>query len=548
MRSILLLFGSFLLWQNVFSQSETQSLKLSGGLNAYGGFYQANGIEARNQTTPFGLSGAVNVALPGGVSLPFSVVLGNQGANFRQPFNQFGISPTYKWATVHAGYRNIQFSPFTLAGHTFLGGGVELNPGKLRLGAVYGRFNKAISTDLVNPDQALPSFKRTGYAVKLGYGTASNYVDLNLLNAADDQNSIVPNESIAPARNTVLGLTSRFVLVKKLSFELDAAGSAYTRDTRSQQIPLEQGSLLKAFTVFMPAQLSTQLTTAIQTGIGYQGKIIGIKLEYKRIDPNFQTMGAYYFQSDIQSYTVAPSLNLMKNKLRILGSLGIQKDNLAQNKNAQTGRTVGSAVVSFNPNTAFGLDLQFSNYGISQQAGLRPIIDTLRLAQNNLNLTANLRYNLQNETFSHLFTFTGTHQQLSDLNQKTAGFTQNENQNVNLGYFLTQLQSGFSVNATLSYTQTFLPQDQTVRFYGPTVGVSHTLLDKKLSVSANASYLLNQQMDQNGQVMNASANASYQLGKRQNLNLQLGYLNSNTGQPDQKFNELRGSLGYGISF
>ena len=153
-----------------------------------------------------------------------------------------------------------------------------MNPGKLRLGAVYGRLNKAISTDLVNPDQALPSFKRTGYAVKLGYGTASNYVDLNLLNAADDQNSIAPNESIAPARNTVLGLTSRFVLVKKLSFELDAAGSAYTRDTRSQQIPLEQGSLLKAFTVFMPAQLSTQLTTAIQTGIGYQGKIIGIKI------------------------------------------------------------------------------------------------------------------------------------------------------------------------------------------------------------------------------------------------------------------------------
>jgi hypothetical protein len=510
MRLLLLFFGSFLFYSNAFSQSDTQSFKLSGGLNAYAGFYQANGIEARNQASPFGLSGAVNVALPGGVSLPFSVVLGNQGANFRQPFNQFGISPTYKWATVHAGYRNIQFSPFTLAGHTFLGGGFEINPGKLRLGAVYGRFNKAISTDLVNPDQALPSFKRTGYAVKLGYGTTTNYLDINLLNAADEENSIASNEAITPARNTVLGLTSRFLLVKKISFELDAAGSAYTRDMRSQQIPLEQGSLLKAFTIFMPAQLSTQLTTAIQTGIGYQGKIVGIKLQYKRIDPNFQTMGAYYFQSDIQSYTIAPSFNLMKNKLRILGSFGIQKDNLAKNKSAQTGRTVGSAVVSFNPNTAFGLDLQFSNYGISQQAGLRPIIDTLRLAQNNLNLTANLRYNLQNETFSHLFTFTGTHQQLSDLNQKTAGFTQNENQNVNLGYFLTQLQSGFSANAILSYTQTLLPQDQTVRFYGPTVGVSHTLLDKKLSVSASASYLLNQQMEQNGQVMNASANASYQ--------------------------------------
>lgn len=544
-----LLFLCFILSNIIYAQnSSSQAVKLSGGLNAYAGLYQASGIDARNQTTPFGLSGSLNVILPGGISLPFSMVLGNQGASFRQPFNQFGVSPTYKWAMVHAGYRNVQFSPFTLAGHTFLGGGFEINPGKLRLGAVYGRFNKAISTDLANPDQALPSFKRTGYAVKLGYGTASNYVDLNLLNAADDQNSITPNESIAPARNTVIGLTSRFTLVKKVSFELDAAGSAYTRDTRAQLIPLEQGSLLKAFTIFMPAQLSTQLTTALQTAVGYQDKVFGLKLQYKRIDPNFQTMGAYYFQSDIVSYTVAPSFNLMNSKLRIMGSLGIQKDNLAQNKNAQTGRTVGSAVLSFNPSTAFGIDLQFSNYGISQQAGLRPIIDTLRLAQNNLSLMGNLRYNLQNESVSHLFTLTATHQQLSDLNQNTAEFTQNQNQNVNLSYFFTQLESGFGANATASYTQTFLPQNQTVRFYGPTVGVNHTLLDKKLNVSASGSYLFNQQLGQNGQVINGSANASYQLGKRQSLSLQLGYLNSNTGQPDQKFNELRGSLGYGISF
>ena len=544
-----LLFLCLILSKFIHAQNTTsQAVKLSGGLNAYAGLYQASGIDARNQTTPFGLSGSVNVALPGGVSLPFSMVLGNQGASFRQPFNQFGVSPTYKWATAHAGYRNVQFSPFTLAGHTFLGGGFEINPGKLRLGAVYGRFNKAISTDLANPDQALPSFKRTGYAVKLGYGTASNYVDLNLLNAADDQNSITPNESVTPARNTVLGLTSRFTLVKKISFELDAAGSAYTRDTRAQLIPLEQGSLLKAFTIFMPAQLSTQLTTALQTAVGYQDKVFGLKLQYKRIDPNFQTMGAYYFQSDIVSYTVAPSFNLMNSKLRIMGSLGIQKDNLAQNKNAQTGRTVGSAVLSFNPSTAFGLDFQFSNYGISQQAGLRPIIDTLRLAQNNLSLMGNVRYNLQNESVSHLFTLTATHQQLSDLNQNTAEFTQNQNQNVNLSYFFTQLESGFGANATASYTQTFLPQNQTVRFYGPTVWVNHTLLDKKLNVSASGSYLFNQQLGQNGQVINGSANASYQLGKRQSLSLQLGYLNSNTGQPDQKFNELRGSLGYGISF
>jgi hypothetical protein len=551
MRPSLLFLFVGLIWFNIaMSQqnSQNQSIKLTGGLNAYAGFYQANGIEARNQASPFGLSGAANVVLPGGISLPFSVVLGNQGANFRQPFNQFGISPTYKWATVHAGYRNVQFSPFTLAGHTFLGGGVELNPNKIRIGAIYGRFNKAISSNLANPDQSLSSFKRTGYAMKLGYGTTSNYIDINVLNAADDENSISANESITPSRNAVLGISSRLALKAGFSTEFDVAASAYTRDTRSQVVLLEQTPLLKIFNKLIPAQLSTQLTTAIQGSVGYQQKTFGIRLQYKRIEPNFQTMGAYYFQSDIESYTLAPSFNFLSNKLRILGSFGLQKDNLAKNKNAQTGRSIGSAVISFNPNSTFGFDLQFSNYGISQQAGLRPTIDTLKLAQNNLNLTANMRYNIQNEAVSHLFSVSATHQQLSDLNPKTADFTQNQNQNFNLNYFFTQLQSGFSANATMSYTQTLLPQNQTIKFYGPTLGISHHLLDKKLNISANACYLLNQQMGIDGQVINASVSSSYQLDKRQNLNLQLNYINSNTGQPDQKYNELRGAIGYGISF
>jgi len=39
------------------------------------------------------------------------------------------MSPYYKWITIHVGYRNINYSQFTLAGHTILGAGIELHPG-----------------------------------------------------------------------------------------------------------------------------------------------------------------------------------------------------------------------------------------------------------------------------------------------------------------------------------------------------------------------------------------------------------------------------------
>ncbi|WP_461091544.1 hypothetical protein [Spirosoma gilvum] len=559
---LLLLFGFWLsraaLAQTSEPTKKSLPIKVSGGLNAYAGLYTASGIAARNQTSPFGLSGSVTVALPGGISLPFSAVLGNQGSSFRQPFNQFGVSPTYKWATVHAGYRNVSFSPFTLAGHTFLGGGVELNPGKLRLGAVYGRFNKAISTNLAEPD-IIPAYQRTGYALKVGYGKPGNYVDLIMLRAKDDSASILSppqsvSQTVTPAENLVVGLTTRLLILKHITVELDGAVSAYTRDVRSTLVSAEGSNAVTRFfgKLFTP-RLSTQLTQATQAAIGYQGKTAGIKLQYKRIDPNFQTMGAYYFQSDIESYAIAPSLSLLEGKLRLSGSYGVQYDNLASNKAARTGRSIGSLIVSYNPATAFGVDVQLSNYGISQQAGLRPVIDTLRLAQNNLSATVNTRYTLQTEDVAQVFTLTTTYQKLSDLNANTANQTENNNINLNLGYFYQQTTTGWGFNGMLSYTQTQLPiavgdTNRTVRFFGPTLGATQSFLEKKLTTSFNASYLVNQQSGITGKVLTASLNGSYQIAKRQSVSISLNYLNSNTGIQEQTFNELRGNLGYGISF
>ncbi|QMW02871.1 hypothetical protein [Spirosoma foliorum] len=559
---LLLLFGFWLscpVWAQTDSpSSKSVPVKVSGGLNAYAGFYTATGIEARNQTSPFGISGSVTVTLPGGISLPFSAVLGNQGSSFRQPFNQFGVSPTYKWATVHAGYRNVSFSPFTLAGHTFLGGGVELNPGMLRLGAVYGRFNKAISTNIAEPD-IIPAYQRTGYAVKIGYGKPTNYVDLIMLRAKDDSASIasVPqstSQAVAPAENLVVGLTTRLLILKHITVELDEAVSAYTRDVRSSVVETEGSNpVVRLFGKLITPRLATQLTQATQASIGYKGQMAGIKLQYKRIDPNFQTMGAYYFQSDIESYAIAPNLTLMEGKLRLSGSYGVQYDNLANNKSARTGRTIGSLTASYNPATKFGIDVQLSNYGISQQAGIRPIIDTLKLAQNNLSATVNTRYTIQKEDVMQVFTLTTTYQKLSDLNASTANQTENNNVNLNLGYFYQQTTTGWGFNGMLSYTQTQLPiavgdTNQTVRFFGPTLGATQSFLDKKLTTSFNASYLVNQQSGITGKVITVSANGGYQVAKRQTLTVSLNYLNSNTGIQEQTFNELRGNLGYGISF
>ncbi|RZK00688.1 MAG: hypothetical protein EOO43_25095, partial [Flavobacterium sp.] len=197
MKRLLILLFCFSLFfgianaQDVGQIAKQKPFQINGTFGLGFGTYNVNGIPARQRNLSYIFNGAPTLSIYG-VSFPFTVVVSDQQKSYTQPFNQYGISPTYKWATLHAGWRSLEFSPFTLAGHNFLGGGVELNPGKLRLGFIYGRFNKAIEED-VNQPLALaqqPAYKRIGYSAKLGLGTDRNHFDLIFLNAKDEVNSL----------------------------------------------------------------------------------------------------------------------------------------------------------------------------------------------------------------------------------------------------------------------------------------------------------------------------------------------------------------------
>lgn len=108
---------------------ELKPFTYSGTVEARSMFYNATGIANRRQPLSYLFSGSPTIGIYG-FQIPVSFSFSESDRSFRQPFNQFGMSPNYKWITLHAGYRNLSFSPYTLGGHTMLGGGFELNPGK----------------------------------------------------------------------------------------------------------------------------------------------------------------------------------------------------------------------------------------------------------------------------------------------------------------------------------------------------------------------------------------------------------------------------------
>jgi hypothetical protein len=546
------LFNSQVLAQDLGALAKQKPFSINGSLGLGFGTYTVNGIPTRQRQYSYMISGAPTISIYG-VAFPFSVVVSDQQRSYTQPFNQYGISPTYKWATLHAGWRSLTFSEFTLAGHNFLGGGVELNPGKLRLGFIYGRFNKSIAEDLNQPlaFAQQPAYKRTGYSAKIGVGTERNHFDLIFLNAKDDvQSLLVKPTSIAitPAENMVLGFSSRFSFLKHLVFDMDVSGSIYTRNVLSDTVQNLELNRINFIKKLVTLNSSTQLLTAGQTSLSYNTANYNIKFRYRRVDPDYKSMGAYYFETDVQNYTIEGMLRLMKGQVQLGGSFGLQNDNLLHDRAYRSNRKIGAVNFSYNT-VKYGIDLRYTNFGITQDRGLNPIIDMLRVSRTNHNLSAVLRYNLNGELLSHGFVLVGNIQSLVDLNAYTAPNSQSDSKALNFSYQFGLPKKSFGANVNVNYTIANVAFGKSV-FYGPTLGISQAIDKGKLGLNASASYQIQKNNNEDaGNIFNANFNGAYRIGKKDAFSLSLIYLKSNSHLVTlPTFNELRTNLGLVHSF
>jgi hypothetical protein len=314
--------------QNLEGLSKQKPILLSGGITARTIFYDANGIPNRRQPFSYIFTGSPTISIFNSFTIPLTFTYSEQDRSFRQPFNQFGMSPYYKWITIHAGYRNINYSQFTLAGHTFLGAGVELHPGIFKVGFISGRFNRATPVDTSSKSFQPFTYSNHGSAGKIGIGKGANFFEVSMLKAKDDSSSVHPRPefkgTVTPADNIVIGINGQVKFLKDFTFAIEAATSLYTRNLSNKTALSDSANkgLTKILGSFISTNSTTERYNAIQTSLGFHQKIFSARLQYRRVDPDYKTMGAYFFNSDIENITFAPSLNLFKNKFRFGGSIG----------------------------------------------------------------------------------------------------------------------------------------------------------------------------------------------------------------------------------
>ncbi|MBE8720878.1 hypothetical protein [Sphingobacterium pedocola] len=545
--------------QDLTTLREQKPFQFQGSLELRGMFYNASGIQNRMQPFTYLLSGSPTATFYGW-TVPMSFAVSRENKSFQQPFNQYGMSPTYKWITLHVGHRSVNFSPYTLAGHTMLGGGFELKPGKLRVGFMYGRLNKATVIDTTSQSLVPYAFNRKGFAAKLGYGTNENYFDLSFLHAKDDSNSVADqlmphSDKLFAAANSVLGYGGKIKLFRRFYFESDGAISLYTRDLNSPiQFEEIDDPALQKLSGLIDINGTTEWFLAFSAGVGYMAKNYGLKVAYRRIEPEFKSMGAYFFTNDVENITISPSFTLWAGKIRGTGSLGIEQDNVNLQKTSTTRRVIGNANVSADINTQFGIDAYFTNFSNNQRPNTLRFADSLKIVQTTNSLSLMPRYTILREEVTHMILGTVARSDMNDYNSYYGADA--PSRDISTMQYLLNYNIGFpkkmlNMYASLNYSD-LKSVDLKTSYAGGSVGASYAFLDKKLLTSANCNIMRGKNQGSHSLIINGSGNLSYTLNKIQTLRASFYWTKNNPGSAVvggyPAFAESRGELAYQINF
>ena len=539
--------------QDLANLKNVKPFTVGGSVGLSSVFYNANGIE--NRQSPFSYGFNANLAMSVyGISLPLSFVWYNQqSSTFNYPsFNRFGISPKYKWITVHAGHRNMRLSEYTLNGYTFLGAGVELTPGKFRMSAMYGKFNQNADKNPYMLD-SIPRYTRRGWAAKIGYGTEKRFVDLSMLRIGDDIDNYMPSpypEAPTPVQNLALGLTTVMHITPKLIFSFDGAISCYTHNAADSSRFTLSGFGTALLSNLITINLTSVPFTAFKTSLAYKfNASAGAGIEYRRIDPEYQSLGAYFFNNDLEVISFNANAGLLKNKVILRGSLGIQHDNLGNTKKFTSQRIVGSFAGTVNFNQNWGVDANWSNYSTNQRAGRTAIIDTLRLFQVNNTFSVTPRFVKANAVRSHFVMLNINRMQLDDKNKTTAAQTETQTTVLMANYSLGFLKS--RTNLTFGLNHTGIANNMYEgKTYGGSLSVAKALFSNKFSLNWANAYTINQVGGNDGQTFNSYLSATFRPHPKHAFNLGVNFI-SNTylnTETSLSYNETRGDIRYAYTF
>ena len=491
----MLYLASPVLGQDLTNIKDQKPVKLSGSIGAGSSFYTSN--EAYKTRDPFTWNLYANLtANIYGVSLPFSFVVSQYSESYSTPFSQFGLSPTYKWATLLLGYRSMSLSPMIFDGQSFLGGGLELRPGIFRFSGFYGRLNKAITEDTTFDHRIEPQFNRIGYGFKIGLEKNGNELGLSFFHAKDKEGSIPSIKdslnNLRPQENTAFGSSWSLVFFKKLTFSGDVAASLLNRDMAYGKLDSIGHYAVPGFVrTFSPINNSTVFSYTGRAQLALMLKGINLSGGYQRIQPDYISLGTPYTVNDVETYSGNANTSFFKGRLNFNGSFSAQHNNLSKALATELQTMAGNISINANFNSHLNVNLNVNGANVYQKDGLLKIDETIRMNQLMLSYSLSPSYIISYGTKQHNLSANASFTNLNDRNPETKEFSAGDNVNGSLNYDLQFNEKFFGINSGITYS---IYSQQAYKYHSTGINVganAQFLKEHQLSVQGSVGYFLN---------------------------------------------------------
>lgn len=498
---------SLLLSSSAFSQDlekigKKDMVTVSGGMGYNMVVQQVSNQPQMRDPLSWVYSGNLNVNFLG-MSMPFTFSFSNQGKSYTQPFTMTALHPSWKWVKTHIGITSMQLSPYTYSGLNFAGAGVELSPKNWCVKAFGGRFKKAIEYDPVVNNSATVSYRRVGGGLSFGYEAQKGSFTVIFLKASDDARSLEllsPNGELTPMDNLVTSAGGKLTLLKNLQLQAEYAISMLTRNT------LLADSLTNTKRPFyydlVNGNSSTTVRSAGNASLSYRFKTASVAIKYERIAPEYMTLGALFFNNDLENITLAPAVALFRNKLTITANTGFQRNNLSGGSASIQRRWVASVNANGQPFKGFTVNGAYSNFSSFTRRNpsavplYDPVLDTMNFYQVSENYNTGISYTFGSKrkhavtsTFAYVKSqnITGRLLDAGAFGYNTGGTTIPVDVYTGMAAYSLQFTNGLALSCLGNFNRSVAAGVQNV-FYGPGVNASKSLLNKKLNLQTGATY------------------------------------------------------------
>ena len=540
--------------QGIEQLTKADPVAWSGGVTWSNIFTWPKDSARQVPTYSYYISGNLNTTLYGAVSLPISFAYTNNtlSSTVTYPFNRFSLTPSYKWVKLHIGYSQMTFSTYTMAGHDFLGGGVELTPDEMpwQFSAFFGRLNKAVPRDSINTE---PIYKRMGGGLMGGYKGERWSLLANVSVCKDDASSLtfaegVDTTYVAPQSNLVGSISAVFRPFERTTIEGEYAVSMINANCKADSLGHTSG--------FFEENTDISRHTAGKVSVSQAFEIGSIGATYERVSPFYKSFASYYNTNNFENITANFSLDIAQ-KVSLSTNVGWQRDNLNNQEVNTNSQLIYSVNVNATPSEKWSFGVSVSN--VQSYAHIKDILeqvtqttqyqnlDTLSFTELNFSASGNVNYRFGDkdrlaQSISSSYTYQkATHDQ--DYSQR---FVSNRLHNINANYQAshtpTKLTGSFGANYNINKTP---ETESNVLTLIASAGVP---IVQKLRTNVSVNYsMVDAATDYH--IVNARLSLSYPFLKYHSLNCSLTALNNNSNNNGTQYTAnvtYNLSLGYSI--